>query len=60
MWKVRTRAGERVFQTALDTWPRDLADGTHVIENVFGDIYRFPALGELDPQSVRRLWSMVG
>ncbi|MEM0967633.1 MAG: DUF1854 domain-containing protein, partial [Verrucomicrobiota bacterium] len=27
-WKVKTESGDRVFQTALDSWPRNLEDGS--------------------------------
>ncbi|MEO0794385.1 MAG: DUF1854 domain-containing protein [Verrucomicrobiota bacterium] len=60
VWKVRTQAGERQFQTALDAWPRAVDDGSYLIEDVFGDLYRVPPSSELDPISAKNLWGMVG
>ncbi|MEM0967281.1 MAG: DUF1854 domain-containing protein, partial [Verrucomicrobiota bacterium] len=59
-WKVKTESGDRVFQTALDSWPRNLEDGSYLVEDVFGDLYRFPPLDQLDKESARYLWSLVG
>ncbi|WP_309397979.1 DUF1854 domain-containing protein [Cerasicoccus maritimus] len=59
-WKVDTAAGPRQFQTALDAWPRNVDDGGYLIEDVFGDLYRLPALNQLDKDSAKRLWMMVG
>ncbi|MGE9296404.1 MAG: DUF1854 domain-containing protein [Puniceicoccales bacterium] len=60
VFKVRTAAGERQFQTALDAWPRSVEDGSFLMEDVFGDLYRFPPSEELDPESAKRLWSLIG
>lgn len=60
VWKVDTAAGPRQFQTALDAWPRNVDDGGYLVEDVFGDLYRFPPLDQLDRDSAKRLWSMVG
>lgn len=49
---VRTRHGERRFQTALDAWPRLLEDGGLVLEDVYGDLYKVPHPNGLDPRSL--------
>ncbi|GHB95159.1 DUF1854 domain-containing protein [Cerasicoccus arenae] len=60
VWKVQTAAGPRQFQTALDAWPRSMDDGGFLMEDVFGDLYRFPPVDQLDRESAKRMWSMVG
>lgn len=60
VWRVQTAAGPRQFQTALDVWPRNVDDGGYLVEDVFGDLYRFPPLDKLDRDSAKRLWAMVG
>jgi len=60
VFKVRTAAGDRQFQTALDAWPRAVEDGSFLMEDVFGDLYRFPPVDELDAESAHQLWGLVG
>ncbi|WP_309386144.1 DUF1854 domain-containing protein [Cerasicoccus frondis] len=60
IWKVNTAAGERQFQTALDAWPRNVDDGGYLVEDVFGDLYRLPPLDQLDKESAKHLWMLVG
>lgn len=49
---VETREGQRRFQTALDAWPRLLEDGSLVLEDVYGDLYRIAEPSRLDRRSV--------
>lgn len=56
MWKVETRQGPRTFQTARDEWPRPLPDGTLLLRDVAGDLYRIPRPADLDPATRRLLW----
>lgn len=58
-WQVRTRQGDRSFQTALDAWPRDAPTGGLLIEDVAGDLFRIPPLDELDPQSQKKVWAFI-
>lgn len=60
VWKVQTAAGPRQFQTALDAWPRNVDDGGYLVEDVFGDLYRFPPADQMDRESAKRFWAMVG
>lgn len=59
-WKVETAAGPRDFQTALDAWPRNVDAGGYLVEDVFGDLYRIPAIDKLDKASAKQLWMFVG
>lgn len=56
VWKVRTRQGERQFQTELDTWPEVLPGGGWLLRDVTRDLYRIPPLDQLDPAS-RKLFA---
>jgi hypothetical protein len=58
-WNVRTRQGDRRFQTKLDDWPRRLPDGGLLIRDVTGDLYRVADVGALDRKSRERLWAFV-
>ena len=58
-WKVRTRQGERSFQTRLDDWPREVPGGGLVIRDVAGDLYHVAAPGMLDAKSQKLLWAFV-
>jgi len=58
-WKVRTRQGERRFQTKLDEWPRELPGGGFLVRDVSGDLYCVPDPEQLDPQSRRILWALA-
>jgi len=59
-WEVITTRGPRSFQTELDEWPRELPDGSFLVEDLFGDLYKVPALKNLDPASQKRFWPLVG
>jgi len=58
-WKVRTRQGERSFQTKLDDWPREVPGGGLVIRDVAGDLYHVPDPEALDARSRKLLWAFV-
>lgn len=59
-WEVLTTQGPRSFQTELDEWPRELPDGSFLVEDLFGDLYKVPPLKKLDPASQKRFWPLVG
>lgn len=59
-WEVTTRQGPRSFQTELDEWPRELPDGTFLVEDLFGDLYVLPPLDQLDALSRKYFWPLVG
>ena len=46
-WEVQTAQGPRSFQTALENWPRELPDGSFLIEDVFGDLYHLSEVKSL-------------
>lgn len=58
-WRVRTRQGDRSFQTRLDEWPRELPGGGLVIRDVAGDLYRLSDPGALDSRSRGLLWAFL-
>jgi hypothetical protein len=58
-WKVRTRQGARSFQTLRDEWPREMPDGSLLIRDVAGDLYRVSDPGSLDRGSRDLLWAYV-
>jgi len=58
-WQVRTRQGDRSFQTALDAWPRDAPTGGLLMEDVAGDLFRIPPLDELDLKSQKKVWAFI-
>ena len=58
-FKVETLQGTRVFQTALDAWPRELEGGGLVLEDVFGDLFRIAAPRELDRKSQELLSAFI-
>ncbi len=60
VWRVDTRQGPRAFQTPLDDWPREMADGGLLIRDVAGDLYRIGAPESLDPRSRQLLWAFTG
>ncbi|WFB37096.1 DUF1854 domain-containing protein [Kiritimatiellota bacterium B12222] len=59
-WEVTTTQGKRSFQTELDEWPRQLPDGSFLIEDLFGDLYAVNSLKNLDPTSQRLFWPLIG
>lgn len=58
-WSVDTRQGERQFQTLRDEWPRGLHDGSLLIRDVAGDLYRIAEPKDLDRASRKILWAYV-
>ena len=60
VWRVDTRQGPRTFQTPLDDWPREMADGGLLIRDVAGDLYRIGAPESLDARSRALLWAFAG
>ncbi len=59
VWKVTTREGKRRFQTKLDDWPRPLPDGSLLIRDIAGDLYRVADPEGLDQKSRRILWAFM-
>ena len=57
LWKVRTAAGPRTFQTRLGSWPRKLDTGGVLIQDVAEDLYHIPDVDKLDRDSRRLLWA---
>lgn len=60
VWQVETRQGPRVFQTALDDWPREMPGGGLLIRDVAGDLYSVSDPEALDAGSRELLWAFVG
>jgi hypothetical protein len=60
VWRTLTRHGPRTFQTALDAWPWPAPAGGHFVQDIAGDLYRLPALEQLDERSRQRLFAYVG
>jgi len=58
-FRVLTRQGRRTFQTARDIWPRPEPDGSLLVEDVQGDIFRFPPREQLDARSQSQLWALL-
>jgi hypothetical protein len=58
-FKVETPQGPRAFQTALDAWPRETADGGLLIEDVAGDVFRIESAEALDPKSRELVWELL-
>ncbi len=59
VWKVRTRGGPRRFQTKLDDWPRPLPDGSLLLRDIAGDLYRVENPERLDSKRRRILWAFL-
>jgi hypothetical protein len=57
VWKVRTEAGPRTFETRLGSWPRKLDTGGVLIQDVAEDLYLIPDAGALDEASQKLLWA---
>ena len=60
VWKVHTRQGSRAFQTRLDEWPWRAPDGSYLLRDLCGDLFRLPPAERLDAPSQRLLWAYVG
>ena len=50
-FSVHTVQGPRLFQTALEAWPRRLESGGVVIQDVYGVLYRIAEPHKLDERS---------
>lgn len=58
-WRVHCTQGDRTFQTRLDEWPRTLPDGSLLIRDLTGDLYRLPGVERMDARSRKLLWAFV-
>lgn len=58
-WRVRTTQGERLLQTRMMSWPRELVDGSLLIQDVANDLYLVPEIGRLDANSQKLLWAFM-
>ncbi|MCF8059197.1 MAG: DUF1854 domain-containing protein [Bacteriovoracaceae bacterium] len=56
---VQTKQGVRVFQTKLEDWPEVLENGTILIEDLAGDLFRIDDWRELDLESQKELSAYV-
>ncbi|MEC7277506.1 MAG: DUF1854 domain-containing protein [Bdellovibrionota bacterium] len=54
-FQVETSQGLRVFQTKLEDWPEVLENGTILIEDLAGDLFRITNWRELDSHSQKEL-----
>jgi hypothetical protein len=54
-FRVQTASGPRSFQTLRDEWPREMPDGSLLLKDVAGDLYRVRDPSALDRRSRRRL-----
>ena len=59
VWEVVTTAGDRKFQTELDTWPEPVPGGGWIVRDITGDLYRIPRPEGLDVASRRLLWAFL-
>lgn len=58
-WDVETAQGPRRFQTEMDAWPEALPDGSWLVRDVSGDLYRVPPAPKLDPASRAIFWAFL-
>ncbi|MFT6068512.1 MAG: hypothetical protein ACJAT2_002293 [Bacteriovoracaceae bacterium] len=54
-YTVLTGQGKRVFHTKLEDWPEFLPDGSILIEDLAGDIFKIEDVSLLDPISQKNL-----
>ena len=54
-YTVLTGQGKRVFHTKLEDWPEFLPDGSILIEDLAGDIFKIDDIKLLDPMSQKNL-----
>ncbi len=59
VWKVDTRQGPRRFATKLEDWPRRLASGQILIEDLAGDLFVIQDESTLDRRSRKLIWAFV-
>lgn len=60
VWKVETDQGPRQFVTEWDSFPKEKGDGSLILSDVGGDLYRIPPIDSMDGRSRRLLWSYMG
>ena len=60
IWKVRTGAGPRTFETRLGSWPRKLEGGGVLVQDVAEDLYHIRDTAALDEASQKLLWAYSG
>lgn len=58
-WIVKTKQGDRRFQTKLDHWPRPLATGGFLIRDIASDLYFIADPEAMDARSQKILWAFV-
>ena len=54
-WEVRTKQGNRKFQTKRDEWPEIMPDGSLLIRDVAGDLFRIINPNQMDAKSRKHL-----
>ncbi len=54
-WEVRTKQGKRKFQTKRDEWPEMMPDGSLLIHDVAGDLFRISKAKAMDAKSRKYL-----
>lgn len=54
-WQVRTKQGPRKFQTKRDEWPTTMPDGSLMIRDVAGDLFRVSEPKAMDTKSRKYL-----
>lgn len=54
-YTVLTEQGKRIFHTKLEDWPEFLPDGSILIEDLAGDIFKIENVNLLDPVSQKNL-----
>ena len=54
-YSVLTIQGERIFHTKLEDWPETLSDGSIIIKDLAGDIFKVDDINLLDPISQKNL-----
>ena len=57
IWKVLTNSGCRTFETRLGSWPRKLADGGVLIQDIAEDLYHIEDADAMDEKSRKLLWA---
>jgi hypothetical protein len=58
-YEVQTVQGDRTFQTELEAWPEVRTDGSILIKDVGGDLFRIKAVSNLDSKSQKILQTYV-
>ena len=58
-YEVQTVQGARIFQTELESWPEIRVDGSILIQDVGGDLFRIRSVSKLDQKSQKILQTYV-